>query len=206
MQVHIFISLILMFLFLKIVFGLTISGQENIPRKGGVIIAPNHTSNWDPPVIAVSIALKREVFFLAKEELFWVNKFYALLLKKYNAFPIRKSGIDKKTIRVASFLLQKGKTIIVFPEGKRNLGNGFLSPQPGVGYLAIKNKVPIIPVYMSGTTEKMINLLFRKKRVKVIFGKKIDTANFVSNHSLLKDSKKVTDFVMNRIRSLKTNA
>ncbi len=206
MQFHIFITSILTFLFLKIVFGLSVKGQENIPRKGGLIIAPNHLSNWDPPVIAISTALKREVFFLAKEELFWANKFYAWLLKKYNALPVKRYGIDKKSIKMASFLLRKGKTLIVFPEGKRNKGNGFLNPQPGVGYLALKNKVPIIPVYMSGTTEKLLNLLFRKNRVKVIFGKIINATEFSSNGSYLDRSKKLSRLVMSKIISLKKNA
>lgn len=205
MQFHIFLSTIIVFFFMKIFMGLTVEGQNNIPRKGGVIIAPNHLSNWDPPVVAVSVALKREVFFLAKEELFLSNKFYALLLRKYNSIPIKRYGVDKKTVRIASFHLRKGRTVVIFPEGKRNPEKSFLKPLPGVGYFALKNRAMVVPTYIEGTAEKMINLIMRRKRVLVRFGKAIDISKLNIKGSLLKRSQFLTDLTMREIISLGKN-
>ncbi|OQX56380.1 MAG: hypothetical protein B5M53_01765 [Candidatus Cloacimonas sp. 4484_209] len=205
MQFHYFFSAVIAFFFMKIFMGLTVEGQQNIPLKGGVIIAPNHISNWDPPIIAVSVALRREVFFLAKQELFKSNKFFALLLKKYNSFPIKRYGVDKKIIRFSSFQLKRGRPIVIFPEGKRNPKRLPIEPQSGVGYLALKNKVKVIPAYIEGTAEKMIDLIRRKKHVLVRFGKPIDTAKIVQDGSLLKRSRIVTDFIMKQIFALEKN-
>ena len=76
MQLHIYITAIITSLFMKIFMGLKIEGYLNIPRLGGLIVAANHVSNWDPIVLGVSAALRRELFFLAKEELFLHNSRY----------------------------------------------------------------------------------------------------------------------------------
>lgn len=182
--------------------GLNVEGQENIPKHGAVIIAPNHISNWDPPIIAVSVALRREVFFIAKEELFSVNNFYSLLLRKCNVIPIKRQGIDKKAIRLTSFYLKRGRVIVIFPEGKRSRGKGFLKPLPGVGYFAIKNGIGIIPVFIDGSSERMRNLILRTKRINVRFGKLIDVSKMNLRGSLLKRSHELTNIVMKEIISL----
>ena len=78
-------------LFYKIVFGLTIEGQQHIPRKGSAIIAPNHASYIDPPLVAV--ALPRPLYFMAKAELF-KNPFFGFILRKVNVFPVKRSSKD----------------------------------------------------------------------------------------------------------------
>jgi 1-acyl-sn-glycerol-3-phosphate acyltransferase len=204
MQLHIYITAMITSLFMKIVMGLKIEGYLNIPRRGGLIVAANHVSNWDPIVLGVSTALRRELFFLAKEELFLPNKFYTLLISKYNAIKLKRDGIDKKAIRISSTHLQRGRTIVIFPEGERNRHpeKGLLKPQPGVGYLALKTKSKIIPAYIHGTTERMMALLSRKKRISVRFGKLIDTSQFQQSASLLKRSIALSNYVMKEINFL----
>ena len=115
MQFHIFISALIAFPLARLFMGLKVEGHTNIPRRGRLIIASNHISNWDPPVLGVAVALRREVFYLAKEELFKPSKFYSMLMTKYNAIPIKQQTIDRKTIRVSSFHLRRGRTIVIFP-------------------------------------------------------------------------------------------
>jgi 1-acyl-sn-glycerol-3-phosphate acyltransferase len=205
MQFHLFLSAIICFVFMKVLMGLKVEGHENIPRRGGVIIASNHISNWDPPILGVATALRRDVFFLAKEELFYANKFYSLLISKYGAIPIKRQAIDKKAIRISSFHLRKKRVIVIFPEGKRNPGKGFLKPLPGVGYLALKTKAKVIPTYIEGSEERMIDLIMRRKRILVRFGNPIDLFQLKSNGSLLKRSIKLSNLVMKEISDLRKN-
>ncbi|MCK4396767.1 1-acyl-sn-glycerol-3-phosphate acyltransferase [candidate division WOR-3 bacterium] len=202
MQFHIFISVIITFLFMKIAMGLRVEGQKNIPRDGGVIIAPNHLSNWDPPIIGTSAALRREVFFLAKQELFSSNKFYSLLLSKYNTIPIKRYGIDKKSISASTFHLKRGRTLVIFLEGKRSIEKSFLKPLPGVGYLALKTGVGIVPTYIEGSAESIIDLIRRRKRVLVRFGKIIDVSKLNTKGSLPERSRALSKLVMKEIMSL----
>jgi 1-acyl-sn-glycerol-3-phosphate acyltransferase len=205
MQFHIFISALIAFPLAKLFMGIRVEGHANIPRTGRLIIASNHISNWDPPVLGVAVALRREVFYLAKEELFKPNKFYTLLITKYNAIPIKRQTIDRKSIRLSSFHLRRGRTIVIFPEGKRNKNpkKGFLKPLPGVGYLALKTKTPIIPTYIENSAASMGALLRRKRRVLVRFGRKIDTARWArAKGPLLKRSLDLTNRVMTEIGEL----
>lgn len=205
MQLHIFLSAVIAFWLAKLFMGLRIEGNPNIPRKGRLIIAANHISNWDPPIMGVAVALRREVFYLAKEELFKSNRFYSKLLSKYNAIPIRRQTIDRKSIRISSYHLRKGRAMVIFPEGKRNKNpkKGFLKPLPGVGYLALKTKTPIVPTYIENTAVPLLTLLKRKKRVQVRFGKSMDTSFWQRKKgSLLKRSIDLTHHVMKEIEEL----
>ena len=205
MQFHIFISAVIAFIFAKVVMGLEVEGHKNIPRQGGLIIASNHLSNWDPPILGISAALRREVFFLGKEELFLPNKFYSLLIRKFNTIPLKREGIDRKSIRITSYHLRRGRTIVIFPEGKRNPIKGFLKPLSGVGYLALKNRVSIIPTYIEGTAEKMSDLIRRRKRVLVRFGKMIDVSRLQKDRPLLERSQELSNLVMKKILLLSEN-
>lgn len=204
MQIHIAIACFVTFIFLKTFMGLRVEGRENIPRSGSLIITANHLSNWDPPVIGVAVAMKREVFFMAKEELFKQNKFYSLLLKKLNAIPIKRKGIDKRSIRIAYSQLEKGRVFVIFPEGKRNPSQGFLKPLPGAGYLALKTKTNIVPAYIEGTAEPLLNLIKRKNRVLVRFGDEIKIEKGTKG-SLLKKSVELSNHVMQKIKNLGEN-
>ncbi len=205
MQLHIFISAIIAFWMARLFMGLRVEGHSNIPRRGRLIIAANHISNWDPPILGTSAAMRREVFYLAKEELFRANKFYSLLLAKYNAIPIKRQSIDRRSIRISSSHLRKERAIVIFPEGKRNRHpqKGFLKPLPGVGYLALKTMTPIIPAYIDNTAAPMFALLRRKRRVHVRFGKSMDTSLWRSKKgTLLSRSVDLTNQVMQRIEEL----
>ncbi len=123
-------------------------GIENIPEKGGCIIASNHRSNLDPFVL--NIISPRPIFFMAKEELFKIPIF-SWFIKKAGAFPVRRNGRDIKAIKRALSLLKEGYCIGIFPEGRRAKPGEFGKPQSGVGLLVSKTDVPVIPVKINGT-------------------------------------------------------
>ncbi len=161
----------LLFYFFFKVLGLRVEGAENVPEKGGVIIAPNHRSNYDPPLVGSCIA-SRPVFFLAKKELF-ANKFISWILKTVHAIPVDTENPGVKTMRIFVELLRKGKAVIIFPEGSRSKTNEFLSARPGVGYMSIKTNAPVVPVLITGTHESMLNHFLRKTPFTLKFGRPI---------------------------------
>lgn len=133
-----------------IAFRWKVEGKENIPAYGGAIIAPNHISLWDPPLMGS--ALSRRIHFMAKEELFSYPVF-SWIITQLKAFPVKRGTADRNAIRTAVTLLEQGELVGLFPEGTRGK-NGVLGPaEPGVLMIAAKANVPIIPVAIIGTNK-----------------------------------------------------
>ncbi|MBR91789.1 MAG: 1-acyl-sn-glycerol-3-phosphate acyltransferase [Dehalococcoidia bacterium] len=150
---------------------LKIKGIENIPSEGPYIVAPNHISNLDPPIIA-SI-LPRPPVFLAKKELFSFP-LVSFLLRSYGAYPIDRSGKDNKAITwVTSKLITDKKIAIMFPEGTRSKKGGLIKGQPGVSKLAIEYNLPIVPIALSGTEnlQNPLRVLKPSAQIKLNIGK-----------------------------------
>lgn len=135
---------------------------KNIPEKGGVILAANHISFFDPPLIGSSIA--RPVYFMAKQELFNIPGF-SWLLRQVNAFPVKRNSGDLRSMRTALKLLQEGKIVLIFPEGHRQK-HGPGRAHPGICWLARQSGCPIVPAKVLNT-----NRFWWKNPVTIIFGK-----------------------------------
>jgi 1-acyl-sn-glycerol-3-phosphate acyltransferase len=152
----------------SIVFRWRISGVENIPA-GGAIIAANHISLWDPPVVGT--AIPRRAHFMAKEELF-ANPVFGWLISKLGAFPVRRGAADRTAIKTALTLLKNGSILVIFPEGTRSKDGKLGAPEAGLALLALKAGVPVIPAAVIGT-----NKIFRDGHVLpkfcIRFGKPI---------------------------------
>ncbi|NLJ81031.1 MAG: 1-acyl-sn-glycerol-3-phosphate acyltransferase [Firmicutes bacterium] len=153
--------------FLKIFCGLKVSGEENLPEKGGAIIAANHTTWFDP--FALATAVPRPVHFMAKAELFR-NRILAKVLTKAYAFPVKRGLADRNAIRKAQQVVKEGHLLGIFPEGTRNRSDGeFLPLQGGTAFIALKSGVPVIPVLVSGVKP------FRfRKPIRIVIGKPIN--------------------------------
>lgn len=152
-------------------------GRENIPRKGGVLLCANHVSYIDPP--ALGAGASRRVHFMAKEPLFRVPVL-GFLIKRVGAFPVRQHTADRTALKKAIELLQNGEVVAIFPEGTRNFNpQELLPPEPGAGMIALKSRVPVVPVALINT-EKLLPphaLFFRFARIKVAYGKPVDLGN-----------------------------
>lgn len=140
----------ILYYFFKLVFRYEMMGTENIPAKGGVIIAANHISLWDPP--AVGAGLTRPIHFMAKEELFAIPVF-KWIITKMNAFPVRRGAADRTAIRYAINLLKDGEVLGLFPEGTRSKTGILGKPEPGIAMIALKAGVPIVPAAIIGTNQ-----------------------------------------------------
>lgn len=153
-------------------FKIKISGQENIPKEGGFILASNHLSYLDPAVLA--IACPREVNFLAKAELFKIPLF-SDLIRSLGAFPVKRNTADIYALKEAIKRVKAGNGLLVFPEGGRKVGSSDLAPQAGVGFLAAKINAFVVPVFIKGTDIALPKgaRFIKPSSVSVVFGKKI---------------------------------
>ena len=149
----------------RVVSSWEVRGREHIPRTGGLIVASNHISFFDPPLIG--IATVRELHVLAKEELFRPPVFGSLI-RTFNAIPIRRGVADLSGLSKAMEVLKGGESLIMFPEGSR-MRDGELHPaRPGVGMLAVGTDARIVPCYISGS-DRPGGWITRRSRLRVWF-------------------------------------
>ncbi|NOT34275.1 MAG: 1-acyl-sn-glycerol-3-phosphate acyltransferase [Candidatus Eisenbacteria bacterium] len=151
---------------LGLLTGWEVRGRENVPRTGGLILASNHISFWDPPMVGA--AQSRELHFLAKRELFQMP-LLGPLIASVNSIPIRRGMADLQGMSRAIEVLKRGDALMVFPEGTR-IRDGELHPaRPGVGLLAVQGDASILPCYISGSDQSS---RFWKQRglVRIWFG------------------------------------
>jgi len=149
--------------FFKTCFRLRIYGLEHF-RNGAAVIAANHASYYDPPVL--SISCPEEVHFLAREGLFKIP-ILSRLIKMLNSHPIARGASDAQTFKKMLGFLSEGKKLILFPEGERAYDGKLLPLQRGLAFLVQKAKCRIIPAYIHGSYDAWP----RGKKVPKIFGK-----------------------------------
>ena len=184
---------------LKLFWGFKVMGLENLPKEGGAIIASNHRSYVDPPVLGA--AMPREIYYFAKRELF-KNKFFGWFITKLNAVPISRDKIDRKGLGEAACVLNQGNFLAVFPEGTRCKKGDFLEPKSGVGKVALEAGVPIVPTFINNTRHLARNL-FVGNGVTVSFGESLDSDYLKGFSGDKKSYQRIADEVMLRIKKLK---
>jgi 1-acyl-sn-glycerol-3-phosphate acyltransferase len=148
-------------------FDLEVGGAENLPAEGAVVIAANHFSHLDPPLIAVN--LNRYIRFLAVDELFGDSKAFALLLEFFGTIPVDREGYPVSAMREAIKCLEEGGAVGVFPEGRRVEKWGEDSPKRGAAWLAWMTGAPLVPVAIVGTEHSLApgERAFRRTAVKI---------------------------------------
>ncbi|MBO8127951.1 MAG: 1-acyl-sn-glycerol-3-phosphate acyltransferase [Peptococcaceae bacterium] len=169
-----------------------VGGLQHMPKHGGVIVASNHISYWDP--VVVGCCFQRRVYFMAKAELFRYPVFGSLL-RILGAFPVHRSGADRQAIRTALQHLKQGRVLGIFPEGTRSKTGKMLAPQMGTALIALKAGVPVLPVAVSGTRG-----VFGKIKVKI--GKPLVFQNYYAKKPSKEDLKKVSEVIMEHIAAL----
>jgi len=153
-------------LFFKLTRGFQVSGQENVPKRGPVVLIANHTSYLDPP--ALGVASPRRVYFMAKEELFRIPLF-GWLLKGLGAFPVKRGTPDRRAFKRALAVLAAGNVLGIFPEGTRSK-TGELGPaEEGAAVLALRSGAPVVPAGITGTRGS--------GPIRVAFGPPVDTSD-----------------------------
>lgn len=176
----------------SLVFRWQVIGRDHIPKEGPVILCANHISLWDPPLLGSGI--ERQVFFMAKEELFRIP-LISFLITKFGAFPVKRGAGDRAAIRSTLKLLEEGKIFGIFPEGTRSKNGEIGEGMTGVAMFALKSQAQVIPVAIIGPYR-----LFH--RVKIVYGKPIDLTALREAKSSSETLKETTDLIMAEIKKL----
>ena len=135
------LAVVLFRAFTRLFYGLRVEDAHKVPKDGrGLVVACNHLSSWDPPVVGVSVP--REIHFMAKKELF-ESSGGALLMHGLRAFPVDRAANDIGAIKEALRQLRKGLAIGIFAQGTRNSGDK--EALDGAAYLAQRAGVPLQP-------------------------------------------------------------
>jgi 1-acyl-sn-glycerol-3-phosphate acyltransferase len=175
-------------------FRLGVEHADRVPPTGPVIICGNHFSWWDP--LAIAVALRRPVYFMAKGELFR-TRWFATLLRMVGAFPVRRGLPDRWVLRHTYALLERGCAVGIFPEGTRSRTGYLGRAEPGAAMVATRSGAPVVPVAIVG------NYGFGT-RVRVVFGDPIDLAAMVAGGRRIRNDEltAMSEMVMDRVIDL----
>ncbi len=148
---------------------------ERVPRKGPVILASNHASFLDPPLVGAGI--KRGIHYLARESLF---RFPGVgwLLRRWNSVPVDREGGGAAGLRAILDRLLDGGAIVLFPEGTRTRDGQLQPARSGIGLTVIKSTATVVPVRVFGTYAAFGRhmKLPRPHRIAVKYGRPLDFA------------------------------
>jgi 1-acyl-sn-glycerol-3-phosphate acyltransferase len=152
-----------------------VHNPERVPRTGPVILASNHASFLDPPLVGAG--LRRDIHYLARENLFKFPVFRSIL-RTVNTVPVDRDGGGAAGLRAILDRLLSGGGIILFPEGTRSRDGRLQPARSGIGLTVLKSSAPVVPVRVFGTYEAFgPHVRFpRPRRVAVKYGRPLDFA------------------------------
>jgi 1-acyl-sn-glycerol-3-phosphate acyltransferase len=178
--------------------GLSAKGTENIPLEGGVIIASNHISYLDPPLL--SGVLPRRATFMARRGLFkipvlgwFINLF---------SFPVDRERTLPSSIKEAIKRVKNGELLVMFPEGRRSETGKLLEGKRGIGTIASFGRVPVIPAFITGSDKALPPgaTWLRRVKISVIFGKPVSVAQIEGEGHVLYNN--ISQKIMSEIKEL----
>lgn len=132
-------------------FSYRVIGKEKLVTEGPVLIASNHESYFDPPV--VGIAYDHAVYYLARKTLF--RGFGGWLYPKLNSIPVDQDRPDMTSLKTIIKLLKSGNQVIIFPEGQRTLDGNLQPAEAGTGLIVAKSKATVQPVRIFGARDAL---------------------------------------------------
>lgn len=188
--------------YFKVFYGHSVYGTEHF-IDGRAILAPNHASFFDPPLVAAS--WQEEISFLARKSLFDTPVF-GTLIRSLNAHPVSGGADDLGSFKLICRLLQDDKKVVIFPEGKRTKDGSLGDVKSGIAMLALRCHAPIIPVYIVGTFDvwnKMTKFPSLQGNTACVFGTAIDWQPF-ENMEKKQAQEAMAKDVKEAIASLKT--
>jgi 1-acyl-sn-glycerol-3-phosphate acyltransferase len=134
----------------KIFFRFRVIHPERLPQTGGLILAANHQSYFDPPL--VGICSRRAVHYLARKTLMdW--PFFGPLFPDMNVIPVDRDGNDMSALKTVIRKIKDGEGVVLFPEGTRSRDGNLQPGQAGVGLVIAKTLAPVVPVRIFGSYE-----------------------------------------------------
>ena len=173
-------------------FKIRVVGKHRVPQDGPVVVCSNHISEYDPPLIGISV--DRDMSFFAKSELFKIPVL-GYLISHLNAFPVERGKSDRAALKKSIEVLGEGNMLCMFPEGSRSNSGKLQDLQQGASFVAVKSGAKIVPAAIKGSYD-------RKKGITLVFGKPIDTKQLTEQGMTRKDvTLKITEDINNLLFS-----
>ena len=156
----------------KTFFNYRVIGAENMIEEGPCIIAANHCSYLDPPLVGV--ACQRAIHYLARKSLLDVP-ILGPILPELNVIPVDQKNADRSALMGAIRVVRNGGAVLIFPEGTRSPDGKLQPAQPGIGIIAAKTEAPIVPVWIDGSFQILprTSVMPRLKQVHLRIGEPI---------------------------------
>lgn len=178
--------------------GVEVQGAENVPLEGGVIVASNHISYLDPPLLGA--ILPRRATFMARRGLFhipvlkWIISSYSI--------PVDRDKPHPSTLKEAVRRLKQGELVVIFPEGRRSDDGVLHEAKRGVGMIALRSRAAVVPAFIRGTDRALPPgaRWLKRAKITVIFDKPLDTSRIYEGG--YNSSQDITRTIMTEIRRL----
>lgn len=167
-------------------FRVEVRGVETLPRSG-VLLCPNHSSNWDPLLMLAVLPIDYHLHAMAKDSLFRIP-ILSSIIRSCGGFPVARGHSDIQAVKIALQTIKDGENLMIFPEGTRVDYEGQVQAKGGVAMIAIRTGATMIPVYI--TPEKK---LFH--RVRIIFGKPYEPV-YTGRRGTAEELQKIADDVL----------
>lgn len=177
-------------------------GLDHLPKRGGVLLAANHASHLDPPMIGCQIS--RQIAYFARKTL-WKGGVSSWWLDAVGVIPVdRDGGQDVGAIKRVLKALKEERGLILFPEGTRTLDGRLQPARPGVGFMACKTQVPVVPVRIFGSFEAFGKggPLRLGTPVTIVFGPPLLPADYDDPKAGKERAQLASERIMSRIAAL----
>jgi 1-acyl-sn-glycerol-3-phosphate acyltransferase len=181
-------------------FHLTVRGAERLPLSGPVVLAANHESMWDIPLLVVASPLP--IVFMAEEGVFG-SPAASWIFTRLGSFPVRRGAGDLRAIRAALAVVRSRRVLGICPEGTRSPGT-LLPFRPGAAWIALASGAPLVPAGITGTGEiaSAKGFIPRRARVEISFGELIDVVREPDASKRLDQASDLTDRLRSEVERL----
>lgn len=177
-----------------LILNVKLIGHKNVPKNGPYFIVSNHLSWTDVPLVPAY--LSPQVIYIAKEELFMSK--LGWLVRFLGAIPVKRGEADRQLLRASDELLKRGRVVVIFPEGTRSKTRQMAQAHAGMGMIALRAGVPVIPVAIQGSESSFKKF---RPRVTITYGEPMILKP--KGAKITKDDvREATDTVMRRIASM----
>lgn len=187
------------------VLGAEAYGQHLVPKTGPFLLACNHSSNLDPFLAGCFIS--RDIYFFARKTLFKPG-FANWILRKFNSIPVdRDGGKDISALKRVLELLNEGEGVLIFPEGTRSMDGLIQTAKRGVGMMACRAQVPVVPVHIMGSFDVWGKggkfPKFLPNRMTLVYGQPLYPENYDVGHADPERYQKAADTILKAIVALR---
>ncbi len=190
------------YLLTRLLWRATVDGTFDLPPGQGAILVSNHRAPIDPTFLYLST--RRIVHWMVAKE-YVIHPALAWFFRETESIPVNRGGIDTKATKIAIRYAQAGGLVGMFPEGRINkTGDVLLPGRPGAALIALRARVPIVPMYVDGSpfNDSVFSPLFMPARVHLTIGKPIDLSEYYERASDREAQRAVTLVVLKEIAKL----